>query len=452
MEQLLNQGIFEPKATPEQTAALERLETLLALIEGWVQTVVADALGDRIPGASALSETLRRRRATGGPAEQTFAHPGRARAAAPQAAGGRGAVGATDTGRRRRCPRRGLAAPRSTAERRGSRRTGRIHRQDDRRRHQWHRRGHRRLGEGLARGRRPQGLSPVDNSQGARCPWQSRSMTRYALNPAMPVLLRPDGAVQVGWDPRRAVLVHPPSGLTARRWPSCCGLCSPERRWRSCSSLPSASMRRSPSWFRRWWTSGVVTTDARRHTRSASIRIHGRGPLSDLLAGALRCSGARDRRSSLTHAAPPASTDLVVLSDFLVADPRVVRDLHAARGAAPAGAGARRYRPGRAAGHSRRDQLPGAAPICTAATGTPRGRPSRRNCATPSAAPTGRPCWRRRRWRSTRSTASSAPCAAATTGDRAAEPPPTLDTTLEFDVNAGSIVARRWSRHPRCSC
>jgi putative hydrolase len=73
MEQLLSQGMFEPKATPEQTAALERLETLLALIEGWVQTVVADALGDRIPGTSALSETLRRRRATGGPAEQTFA-------------------------------------------------------------------------------------------------------------------------------------------------------------------------------------------------------------------------------------------------------------------------------------------------------------------------------------------------------------------------------------------
>jgi putative hydrolase len=73
MEQLLNQGIFEPKATPEQIAALERLETLLALIEGWVQTVVADALGDRIPGAAALSETLRRRRATAGPAEQTFA-------------------------------------------------------------------------------------------------------------------------------------------------------------------------------------------------------------------------------------------------------------------------------------------------------------------------------------------------------------------------------------------
>jgi putative hydrolase len=73
MEQLLNQGIFEPKATPEQVAALERLETLLALIDGWVQTVVNDALGERIPGTSALSEVLRRRRATGGPAEQTFA-------------------------------------------------------------------------------------------------------------------------------------------------------------------------------------------------------------------------------------------------------------------------------------------------------------------------------------------------------------------------------------------
>lgn len=73
IENLLGQGVFEPKATPAQTQALERLETLLALIEGWVQVVVAAALGDRIPGAAALAETLRRRRASGGPAEQTFA-------------------------------------------------------------------------------------------------------------------------------------------------------------------------------------------------------------------------------------------------------------------------------------------------------------------------------------------------------------------------------------------
>jgi putative hydrolase len=73
MEELLSQGLFEPKATPEQTVALERLETLLALVEGWVATVVTAALGDRIPGTAALSEMLRRRRATAGPAEQTFA-------------------------------------------------------------------------------------------------------------------------------------------------------------------------------------------------------------------------------------------------------------------------------------------------------------------------------------------------------------------------------------------
>ena len=72
MEKLMSQGMFEPKATPEQTAALERLETLLALVEGWVQTVVSAALGERMPGTVALSEMLRRRRATGGPAEQTF--------------------------------------------------------------------------------------------------------------------------------------------------------------------------------------------------------------------------------------------------------------------------------------------------------------------------------------------------------------------------------------------
>ncbi len=72
MEELLSQGMFEPKATPEQTAALERLETMLALVEGWVSTVVSAALADRIPGTEALSEMLRRRRATGGPAEQTF--------------------------------------------------------------------------------------------------------------------------------------------------------------------------------------------------------------------------------------------------------------------------------------------------------------------------------------------------------------------------------------------
>lgn len=73
IENALSGGMFEPKVTPGQQAALDRLETLLALVEGWVDTVVAEAIGDRLPGAPALRETLRRRRATGGPAEQAFA-------------------------------------------------------------------------------------------------------------------------------------------------------------------------------------------------------------------------------------------------------------------------------------------------------------------------------------------------------------------------------------------
>ena len=73
MQELMGSGMLEPKTTPEQEAALNRLETLLALVEGWVDVVVGDALGDRLPGAGALAETMRRRRASGGPAEQTFA-------------------------------------------------------------------------------------------------------------------------------------------------------------------------------------------------------------------------------------------------------------------------------------------------------------------------------------------------------------------------------------------
>lgn len=73
IQQALAGGMFAPEQTPEQQVALRRLETLLALVEGWVDAVVAAAAGDRMPGADALREASRRRRATGGPAEQTFA-------------------------------------------------------------------------------------------------------------------------------------------------------------------------------------------------------------------------------------------------------------------------------------------------------------------------------------------------------------------------------------------
>lgn len=73
MQEALGGGLFAVEQTPEQAAALARLEVALALVEGWVDDVVGQAAGQHLPGAAALGETMRRRRATGGPAEQTFA-------------------------------------------------------------------------------------------------------------------------------------------------------------------------------------------------------------------------------------------------------------------------------------------------------------------------------------------------------------------------------------------
>jgi len=68
----LIQGIFTPEETPAQRAALTKLETVLALIDGWSEEVVTLAAGDRLPNLVALQETLRRRRATSAPAQQLF--------------------------------------------------------------------------------------------------------------------------------------------------------------------------------------------------------------------------------------------------------------------------------------------------------------------------------------------------------------------------------------------
>ncbi|MFI5889220.1 zinc-dependent metalloprotease [Actinoplanes sp. NPDC051513] len=73
MQAMALEGIFTPEDTPQQKASLARLETALALIEGWVGHVVDTAAGDRLPSVAALGEAFRRRRAAGGPAEQTFA-------------------------------------------------------------------------------------------------------------------------------------------------------------------------------------------------------------------------------------------------------------------------------------------------------------------------------------------------------------------------------------------
>lgn len=282
---------------------------------------------------------------------------------------------------------------------------------------------------------------------------------RYSLDPAMAVLLRPDGAVQIGWDPRRAVLVRPPRGLTTstlaallRSMQSAIGVDELEREAARHGRVDSGELT---DLIGQLVSAGVVhrrfdPTKART-ARAASIRVHGRGPLSDLLVDALSCSGSRVSHSTQPHAAVTAdNTDLVVLSDYLAADPRLVRDLNDA-GVAHL---AVRVRDG--VGLVGPLVIPGVT-SCLACADLHR---SDRDAAWSAVAAQ----LRDRVGSADRATVLATAALAlsqvdrvvrAIRGDReppGAGPPPTLNTTLEFDVETTTIAARRWSKHPLCAC
>ncbi|WIM68309.1 zinc-dependent metalloprotease [Corynebacterium breve] len=64
---------LSPRIRSRNAGATARMETLLALVEGWVDLVVTESLKERFPSEVAMTEAWRRRRATGGSAEQAFA-------------------------------------------------------------------------------------------------------------------------------------------------------------------------------------------------------------------------------------------------------------------------------------------------------------------------------------------------------------------------------------------
>ena len=115
MQRAMGEGLFEIEPTPAQQAALARLETALALVEGWVDAVVdAACSGDA---------AVRGRAARDGPPPAGLRRPGRAdlrharraAAAAPPAARGGGAVGGRRRARRHAGPRRPVGPPRPAA-------------------------------------------------------------------------------------------------------------------------------------------------------------------------------------------------------------------------------------------------------------------------------------------------------------------------------------------------
>jgi hypothetical protein len=273
--------------------------------------------------------------------------------------------------------------------------------------------------------------------------------TLYALDPALPVLVRPDGAVQVGWSPRRAVLIRPPRGMTP------VGLAALLRTMHA--PVPLSELQRQAGaaagelgdLVAKLVAAGIATRGHRqRPARSASIRVHGRGPLSELLIESLRCSGARVRQTSQPHAAVGAGeADLVVLSDNLVADPRMQRDLHR-QGVAHL---AVRVRDGTGL------VGPLVIPGVTSCLGCADLHRRDRDAAWPAVAA---------QLRDTVGVADRATLLAtaalalsqvnrvigAVRGSNSQPAPAALNATLEFDVHAGSIVARHWPKHPLCSC
>ena len=71
IQKAFESGSLIAPRTPSQTIALERIETVLALIEGWVDCVT-QAATTRLPRSAAIAEVVRRKRSAGGPAEKTF--------------------------------------------------------------------------------------------------------------------------------------------------------------------------------------------------------------------------------------------------------------------------------------------------------------------------------------------------------------------------------------------
>ncbi len=93
-EALAGAALFQPEDTEQQKAALARLETVLALVEGWVATVV-DAVASH-PAAAGQCARRGDQAAPGHrrPGRADLRHAGRPRAAAAQAPGGRGDLAA----------------------------------------------------------------------------------------------------------------------------------------------------------------------------------------------------------------------------------------------------------------------------------------------------------------------------------------------------------------------
>ncbi len=268
------------------------------------------------------------------------------------------------------------------------------------------------------------------------------------LHPRVAVLRRPSGAVQLGWDPERAVLLHPPAA-GGEALPAFLRLLDglhshPQILWEAGQlGLDGAE---TLGLLRDIDAAGLLVWPRPRRTRIRGVHVHGRGPLADAMMAGIRRLGITPTRSHEYRCGadhPVTTTDLVLLTDALVPTPELVgmllvrrtphlqvriRDGHGVIGplVLPGGTSCLRC-----ADLTRTDfdaEWPHLAAQLLGRTGY----------ASP---------------------ATIAATAALTLREieaiidaDTADPPRTLDTTLELDPDARRIARRSWSPHPECAC
>ncbi|WP_433667732.1 TOMM precursor leader peptide-binding protein [Nocardia sp. CA-136227] len=269
------------------------------------------------------------------------------------------------------------------------------------------------------------------------------------LHPRIAVLVRPDGAVQLGWSSERAVIVRPPGPVESG--PALVRLLDGSRTeaeilWQARElGFEVEDVR---TLLGELADAGLLAA-AEPRSRLRTVRVHGRGPLADALLDGLQRIGLRAKHSHGRADAPgsgepwPERPDLLVLSDTLVPDPALVADLVRARvphllvrirdGAGIVGP---LVLPGETACLRCADLYRTAAePAWPQLAAQLLGRVG---CASPAVAVL---------------TAALALREIETVArGRAERPPASLNATLEWDPDTARLDRRTWTPHPDCGC
>lgn len=163
--------------------------------------------------------------------------------------------------------------------------------------------------------------------------WVMSSEPTFTLDPARPVLPRPDDGVQIGWMPRHAVIVRPSTAAPAQAVRQLLNSLTDELTWGQILNLQCVKDFHDAEDIRKLLDELVDAGAVIRRTptdavASPVIRIVGRGPISDALSEALRHTSARLQRSTPSaHGKSWQYVHLAILADDLIVDTRLLRTL-----------------------------------------------------------------------------------------------------------------------------